>query len=173
MSKKLLAVIIMVFISVTVYGNGGPIIGISYTGLGNVNEYTQSFGIPPFETHCYTIGGMGTNWFSKTFGVGFLLCGGAQMKFKEGFNSYASLYKFVGLLDLENTLYEKNKFILNIKFGPGFLKEHLFIVNTGTQAEFAIESILFHFDVGIQLKLSEVTKIELSWIPISHLLMIG
>jgi hypothetical protein len=164
MIKKLLVFIFLVFSSVSGYANGGPTVGVSYINLSPLDDYLGDLGISPFGNYYYMLGGMGTNWFTENFGVGFQLAGGTRMNFKEGFDAYASITMVQALINLENIVYKSktDKTLLNLKFGPGFKSTHFILVTSGASTEFTIDSIMFFAGMAMQVKFSEAFKLELS-----------
>ena len=138
-------------------GSGGPI-GIVYmSNLDSLDEYFTSQNIQ-FDDNIMIWGGSGSNLLTDKFGIGGTIAGGFQFN-KD--SDYGALYFVTGILTMENMLFESKIFQISALYGPGYTLLDL-VLNSGNQrVEFATGGMSFLVAVGIQLKLAEVTRLEI------------
>jgi hypothetical protein len=175
MKKIILLLAAVVICNVTVFaggGNGGPM-GMAYVVdlsplnafLAGTNPGGTNYDVPAFDPQIMMWGGSGTNWATNALGIGIMGAGGFQMKFGEGNGRYAAIYTACGTVTFEPIIIESKLMQLVFKFGPGFMTNHLVLMEntSGTtyRHEYAINSYIIFAGVGMQLKMSESTRLEI------------
>jgi hypothetical protein len=162
MKKTVLLLVCFVVCSGVLYGaggSGGPMGMLYMVDLSKLNDSLAVDGINFKNNDLLVWGGAGTNWLTNSIGIGAM--GLAGFQFSE--DRSAALYLGTAGLCIQNIITEGSVSQVTLMYGPGFTTLHLVRGVGVNRAEYSVGGMAFFAAITIQLKISDMTRIEFNF----------